>query len=88
MNSVKFKIDGAIKDNLTWDDIEILEGGKIGKSKDILARFVVDESENPVPFEQAKKQLGKLTMTQVEKVMQEFLRLMTDSAVNPPTAAS
>lgn len=88
MDKVRFKFDGDMKDALTWDDLEILEGGKIGQSKNILARFVVDEHEKPVPFEKAKKQLGQLTMGQIEETLKAFTDLMTSNAINPPTAAS
>jgi len=85
---IRFKFDGDAKDNLTWNDLEILESGKIGKSKEILARFVVDQNEKPVPFDAALKDLGSLKMSQIEGVMESFTKLMTNDAINPPNADS
>lgn len=85
---IRFKFDGGVKDNLTWDDLEILEGGKIGASKNILARFVVDDAGNPVPEAEAKRQLGQLKMSEIESTLKAFMDLMTGAAINPPNAAS
>ena len=72
---------------LTWDDLEVLESGKAGASKNILARFMVDAAGESVPFEQAKKQLGALKIKQIQEVLAQFMSVMNDTAVNPPTAA-
>lgn len=88
MTAIKFKFDGSVKDVLTWDDIEILEEGRIGKAKNILARFIVDENDKPIPFEEAKKQLGKLKMGQIEETMQAFTVLMKEEAIPPQTAVN
>lgn len=85
---VRFKFDGNIRDALTWDDLEILESGKIGASKNILARFVVDDTGQPVPEAQARKQLGNLKMSEIEGVVKAFMELITGQAINPPSAAS
>lgn len=87
MTTIRFKFDGEPKDNLTWDDLEILETGKMGASKNILARFVVDASDQPVPLEQAKKQLGSLKLSQIEATLKAFMELLSGNAINPPTAA-
>lgn len=76
-----------MQDNLTWDDLEILESGKVGASKNILARFVVDANGNPVPEDKAKKALGALKIAQIQNVMAQFMALINDAAINPPTAA-
>lgn len=84
---IRFKFDGTMQDNLTWDDLEILESGKVGASKNILARFVVDENQKPVPEDKAKKMLGALKVAQIQNVMAQFMTLINDAAINPPTAA-
>ena len=86
--NIRFKFEGSAKDNLTWDDLEILESGKIGQSKSILARFVVDELEKPIEFDKALKMLGSLKMAQIEEVLSSFTKLMSEDAINPPKAAS
>lgn len=84
---IRFKFDGAPRDNLTWDDLEILESGKMGKSKEILARFVVEADEAPMPFEKANKQLGALKLSEIEGVLKSFMELLTSDAINPTNAA-
>lgn len=84
---IRFKFDGAPKDNLTWDDLEILESGKMGESKKILARFVVDDALQPVPFVEANKSLGQLKLSEIEGVLKSFMELLTSDAVNPTNAA-
>lgn len=89
---INFKFDGSIRDVLTWDDLEIIEEtqetGRVGKAKNILARFVVDEQGKPVPHDKAKKLLGSLTITQIETTLASFSKLLQGEAVSPPTAAS
>lgn len=85
---IRFKFDGSVRESLTWDDLEVLEEGKIGKSKNILARFMVDEAGKGIGFDEAKKQLGKLKMSQIEETLQAFTKLMQDDAIPPRTAAN
>ena len=85
---IRFKFDGNMQDALTWDDLEIIESGRMGASKNVLARFVVDAAGNPMPFEEAKKLMGKLKLSEVSGVLQQFMELVNNAAVNPPNAAS
>jgi hypothetical protein len=84
---IRFKFDGTAQENLTWDDLEVLESGKMGASKNVIARFVVDAADQPVPYERAKKELGALKMKDIQVVLTRFLELLNDNALNPPTAA-
>lgn len=84
---VNFKFEGAPKDNLTWDDLEILESGKMGASKGVLARFVVGGDGNYLPFDEANKTLGKLKLSEIEGVLKQFMEILTGDALNPTTAA-
>lgn len=86
--NIHFKFDGSVRDSLTWDDLEILEEGKVGKSKNVLARFMVDEAGKALPLEEAKRQLGKLKMAQIEETLQTFTKLMQEDAIPPQTAAN
>lgn len=88
MNKIIFKFNGSVQDNLTWNDLETLEAGRIGASKNILARFIVDESGKPIPIDKAKEILGQLKMKEIEGVLSEFTKLMTEGALNPQTADS
>jgi len=85
---VKFAFTESAQDSLTWEDIETLESGNIGKARSILARFVVDDSEKPVPFDDAMSTLGKLKISEIQGVLENFAKLMSEQAVNPPNAAS
>lgn len=84
---IRFKFDGTLQDNLTWDDLETLESGKMGASKNVLARFVVDAEGNPMPEDKARKALGALKISQIQGVLSQFMDLVNAQATNPPTAA-
>jgi hypothetical protein len=48
---------------LTWDDIETLENpgeALAGAVRSVMAQFMVDEQQQPLPLNQAKKMLGRL----------------------------
>lgn len=85
--NIRFKFDGTLQDNLTWDDMEVLESGRMGAAKNVLARFVVDDAEKPVPFETAKKNLGALKLRDIQGVLEQFTKLISESAINPTNAA-
>lgn len=59
----------------------------MGKSKEILARFVVEVDEAPMPFEKANKLLGALKLSEIESVLKSFMELLTSDAINPTSAA-
>lgn len=87
--ALRFKLEGSLAEELTWDEIEILEIPKVGAAKNILARYMVDENDQPIPYEQAVKTLGKIKgATAILEAVNAFMGYIKDGAVNPPTAAS
>jgi hypothetical protein len=86
--NVNFAFTESAQDSLTWEDIETLESGNISKARAILARFVVDDNKNPVPFDDAMSTLGKLKISEIQGVLESFAKLMSEEAVNPQIAAS
>lgn len=85
---IRFAFTEDLQKTLTWDDIDTIESGKIGKSKSVIARFVVDENNKPVGVEKAEEILGKLTLAEIQPVLEEFAKVMSEGAVTPTNAAS
>ena len=84
MTDIRFLLNEGIGE-LTWDDWICLENGLSSKSRDILARFMVDKNDKPVPLDAAKAALGKLKITQVAEITSAFWKAAKDSSVNPTT---
>ena len=84
----RFKIDGSLSDDLTWDEIEVLESRKVGAAKNIIARYLVNDNDEPIPLEEAKRRLGKLKGKEIEKAVEDFANYLQDTVINPQTAAS
>jgi hypothetical protein len=60
--------------------------GNITRARKVMARFLVDETDQPVEFLSAMKTLGALTMPQIKEAVAAFSAAMKDSAVNPTSA--
>jgi hypothetical protein len=85
MDQIRFVINRN-KTGLTWEEFETIELAQEGDVKmrrlrPLVARFMVDESGQPLPHEQAIKVLGKLPLDEVKDVFQKFAEAMTNSAV-------
>ena len=84
--TIKFFITAEKADLLTWEEMESLMEGNIGRARKVLARFLVDEAEQPVEFSAAMQALGALTLPQIKEAVAAFSAAMKDSAVNPTNA--
>jgi len=88
---LKLKID---TDRLTVDDlIEIEEGSsrRVRQGRDLLARFVTDDEGNFLTFEEAKKVIGKLTITEMNVAVQQLvdgIKRLQESSIPPDNASS
>lgn len=71
---MKIKVD---LDRITLDDVIALEEKQSSKTmKDILARFVLGENDEYLPYDQALLQVGKLTMRELKEVSTQFADAM------------
>ena len=71
---------------MTWEEYETIELAQEGDVKmrrlrPVVARFMVDENNQPLPHPQALAILGKLTMDEVKDVFEQFANAMRESAV-------
>lgn len=60
----------------------------MGAIQEVIARFVVDESDNPIPFDKAVELLDDVSLSDMAGVVEKFTNLLKDTAINPPTAVS
>ena len=81
-------------DRLTVDDLIAIDEGMTAKPRwvrDLLARFVVDDAGAFIEYEDAKRQIGKLTIPELNTAMEQFsqtVKTLQAGAVNPPTPAA
>lgn len=70
-------------DVLTVDDLITLEDAKIRGLRDVLARLAVDDNDRPLPFEDAKALVGKLTVRQLNAQAEALGKMMREKAAPP-----
>jgi hypothetical protein len=73
---------------LKWRDFEALETKQLHLLRPIIARYMVDDNGNRIPEAKANDMLLDLDFDQMNKVSDAFIKFITDSALNPQTAAS
>jgi len=71
VDKIRLKID---PDRITIDDLIAIEDGSIKTRavRDLIARFIVDERGEFLEDEEAKKLVGKLTLTELLRVGAEL----------------
>lgn len=67
VNKIRLKVD---PDRITVDDVIALEDGnvKTRAARDLIAKFVVDETEQYLSDEEARKVIGRLSLAQLMEV--------------------
>lgn len=97
---IHFHITKESAEALTWEDLDILEMARNGEVtnrqiRSLLARFMVDDDLKILPHDKATKLLGKVSVSQIKDVMQQFTEVLAGAAVpngngrpsNSPTEA-
>jgi len=87
MTQISFSITQDKADQMTWEEMEALLDGNIARARRVMARFLVDEKEQPVEFDEAMKTLGNLKMSEIKDAVSIFAEAMKNSAVNPTSAS-
>jgi hypothetical protein len=82
IDTIQFMVTEAIND-LTWDEWIALEEGQGRGTKNIMARFMVDESGKPISQEEAVKILGKIKLKELAVISSRFWKSLREKAVNP-----
>ena len=84
MPTIKFVVTENMNE-LTWEDWNSLEEGASKHTREIMARFLVDENDKPVEYKEAMKILGAVKMKELAEVTGGFWRSLRDASVNPQT---
>ena len=83
---VKYVLNVAkIARELTFEELILLEEGRAKGTREVLARYLVDESGQPLAIEMAREVLNKLTLREVIELNARFNRALKEVAINPPT---
>ena len=81
---IKFVVTDSLNE-LTWDEWNSLEQGVSKEAKSILARYLVDDDDKPIPHAEALKILGSVKLKDLADVTGKFWKALRENAVNPPT---
>lgn len=84
---LKFVLDKNIEESLTWEEYEVIGSGNMGKMREIMSRFLVDDNGNPIPQPTAYETLGKLKISEIKQAAEAFATAMQEAAINPTSAA-
>ena len=87
MTQINFLITPEKANEMTWEEMESLMEGNIVRARGLIARFMVDENDQPLDYEQARKILGGLKLPEIKGAVEQFAAAMKDSAVNPTNAS-
>jgi hypothetical protein len=90
---INFYFSNEARKRLTWDDldtIEMMQEGQVStrRIRALAARFMTNEGNEYLPFEQAYKSLGKLTEEEITDVLKKFTEAMKGAAVPNPNGGS
>ena len=94
MVSLRFLIDKAKIEAIPEEDWETIEGIQDGepprlrKLRPLIANFMVDESNQPLPTDAAKKVLGKIPIGEWGEVTRQFVEALTGTAVPNATGSA
>lgn len=89
MLEVNFHFTESALNELTWEEIEVFEGGasfSMKKARTIMARFMVGANQQPLPYEQAYESLGRLKLGEMNAVFEKFADVLKGTAVPPVTS--
>ncbi len=90
MPKLRLKID---PDRITIDELMAIEEGnaRVRSSRDLIARFIVDENGAFVEEKEARAIVGKLTLTQLMDVGKDLgtkIKELMEAMVPPDSASS
>jgi hypothetical protein len=90
MTEINFLVTKDVFESLSLEEYEAFERAQDGEVKlyqmrPVLARFMVDEKNKPVPHTQAMKVLGKLPVSKLRETMEKFMEAMKAGTLPLPT---
>jgi hypothetical protein len=77
---LKFKLD---PERITLDQIIGMQDGDLRAMRDTLAACLVNGNGEYMEEEAARREIGSLKLSQVQKAATEFVEQVRDTAVNP-----
>ncbi len=84
---MNFKIESGIESELTIDDLIDLQDGKAKAVRDILSKFAVDDAGNKIEVAEARKQIGKMKLSEIETISKQFGDALANATANPTSAS-
>ena len=82
---LRFKLD---PDRITLDQLLDMQDGNLRAMRDVLAVSLIDGDNTYTEYEEAKRIIGGLKLSQVQQAAEAFAGQVKDTAVNPPSDGS
>lgn len=84
MTKINLRVDPELMGSMiTVDDYLGMQEGDIKASVDVLSKFIVDDDDEYLPYEEGRKIIGQIPMNELPGVVDEFSKAVQDAA-NPP----
>ena len=84
---IKIKVEqDRLSKSITVDEYIAAEEGKVRGLKAVLSRFVVNNNGSYIPVEKAKRMLGKLTLSELAELGNQFTQAAEEAAAGGPKA--
>lgn len=83
---INFHIDQDTVNQMSWEEFEAFEraqdgGLKLYQLRPVLARFMVDEKQKPIPQKKAMEALAKITLDKVQEVIEVFVNAINEGVL-------
>lgn len=72
-----------IAQELTFEELILLEEGRAKGTREVLARYLADENGKALTVEEGRAILNKLTLREVVELNGRFNRALKEAAINP-----
>ena len=77
---LKFVVDAG---RITLDELINMQSGDLRAMRDVLAHCLVDETGEYVEYEEAKRSIGQIKLSEVKSTAAQFVEQLNADAVNP-----
>ncbi len=77
---LRFRIDA---ERITLEELIDMQSGDLAAMRDVLAHCLTDEAGECVEFEEARRIVGQLKLSEVKATARQFMEQISEGAVNP-----
>jgi len=71
---------GTVSGKVTVDEYLASKEGDRGAWADIMSKFALDDNGEPLPFDEARALIGRITVDDLDVLITEFNQMLLDAA--------